>query len=343
MNVIEGTFGTLNGNTIKSYTVQNENGMEWTCIEYGCTITSIKQTNRAGIAEELVLGFDTIDEYIKHSAYFGCVVGRVGGRIEDGCFTLDGKTYHLNKNNNGNTLHGGPNGFHQQLWKSRIEQGDEQLSIIFTYTSPDGEEGFPGTLETTVKYTMTNKNELIVSYHAIADQKTTVNLTNHTYFNLSGNLKKNVLDHELTLKSDSYLELDSNFIPTGKVIHVEGTVFDFRRGNQLQKGITSDDRQIKLVGGGYDHPFILNAHHQKEIVLNERESGRKLVMETDEPCVVLYTGNSLTSDIAIRGRRSEKYLGVCLETQKAPNLLNSRVIVEANEAYISKTKYTFIH
>jgi aldose 1-epimerase len=345
MNVYESIFGSINEKDIKSYTVETDHGMEITCIEYGCIITSLQVADREGAIENIVLGFDTIEEYLNYSPYFGCVIGRSAGRIEGASFQLDGEIYTLAKNDGENNLHGGPNGFHNIIWDSSYEIRENVVHITFTHTSPDGTDGFPGNLKTTIMYSIYNSNELIISYHASSDKKTVVNLTNHTYFNLSGSLKRTVEDHELTLKSDFYLELDASYIPTGNVIPVENTVFDFRKGQKVSSGFQANDPQTKLVGGGFDHPFLLNVNNLKEITLVDKESGRKVEIETEEPCVVLYTGNSLANDFMIRGKRSEKHLGLCLETQKAPNMFNRpdfpSIIIEANKPYTTKTKYSF--
>ena len=346
MKIIEANFGSLHSKTIKSYTVKTDRGMELTCIDYGCIITSIHVPDKKGNSENIVLGFDSINDYLNHSPYFGCTIGRNAGRIKDAVFQLDGVAYSLQKNDGENNLHSGSNGFHNVIWDTTvIQKSTDEVKIIFSYTSPDGEGGFPGDLKTTVMYTINNSNQLIISYDAICDQKTLVNLTNHTYFNLSGNLKRTIVDHELTLKSDYFLELDNQFIPTCRKIPVDGTVFDFRKGRKILEGTKSEHPQTRIVGGGYDHPFLLNANHQHEILLADRESGRKIEIETDELCVILYTGNSLSPDFKIRGKQSEKHLGVCLETQKPPNMIDHpefpTLILEANQPYQTKTTYSF--
>lgn len=340
MDVIKNVFGTLHGKDIKAYTIKNDHRFELTCIEYGCVITSIKVPDRMGRIENVVLGFDSIEEYIKYSPYFGCVIGRIAGRIEGARFKLDGLLYTLAMNDGENNLHGGPHGFDQIIWDSSVKEQENEVEITFTHHSPDGHGGFPGNLKTTITYTVNQSNELIIAYHAISDRKTIVNLTNHTYFNLSGDLKRTILDHELTLNSDHFLELNSQSIPTGTAIRVDGMVFDFRQGQTVREGIRSNHQQIEIVGGGYDHPFLLNDHGQQEIIILDRVSGRKVEIETDEPCVVVYTGNSLSGDFTIRGRPSEKHLGLCLETQKPPNSMDS-FIIEANQPYITTTKYAF--
>jgi aldose 1-epimerase len=216
---------------------------------------------------------------------------------------------------------------------------DSEVKIIFSYRSPDREEGFPGNLDVSVIYAFNDQNELLITYKAVSDQKTVVNLTNHSYFNLSGNLKRTALDHELTLPSDGFLELDHALLPTGKIIPVEGTVFDFRKSRRVGEGIESGNPQTVMVGGGYDHPFLLNQNEQ--ISLFDRESGRKLEIETDAPAVVFYSGNALPDDFSIRGVQSQKHLGLCLETQKPPGMIDA-LFVEKNQVYVSKTKYRFV-
>jgi aldose 1-epimerase len=338
MELFETTFGTLDGKEVKAYTLKSAGGAELTCMEYGCMITEINVPDQYGNVENIVLGFDTLEEYVDHSPYFGCIVGRSAGRIKHAEFEIDGVPYHLSKNDGENNLHGGPNGFHQVIWDSAVEKTDSEVKIIFSYLSPNGEEGFPGNLDVNVTYTFNDQNELLITYKAVSDQKTIVNVTNHSYFNLSGNLKRTILDHELTLPSDRFLELDGALLPTGKVIPVEGTVFDFQNGRRVSEGIESGHPQTVIVGGGFDHPFLLNPEGQ--ICLVDHTSGRKLEIETEESAVVLYSGNMLPDDFSIRGVRSQKHLGLCLETQKPPGAMDS-LVVEKDQVYLSRTKYRF--
>lgn len=345
MEVIEKIFGELNGQVVKSYTIRNDGGIEFTCIDYGCIITRIMVPDKNGVKENVVLGYDTLEEYLNYSPYFGCIIGRISGRIRNARFTLDEETFTLANNENEHHLHGGNKGFHNVIWNSSVETKADEVHIVFSHISPDGEEGFPGNLKMNVMYSLNNENEIVLSYEGVSDKKTIVNLTNHSYFNLSGNLKRTILEHELTLKSDRFLALDPSLIPTGDVLSVEGTVFDFRKGQQILQGVRSQHPQTKIVGGGYDHPFLLHTNHQQEITLVDYESGRKLEIETDEPCVVLYTGNSLEKGFTIGGVPSQKHLGLCLETQIPPNIINNpdfpSAVLEANEVYATKTKYTF--
>lgn len=345
MEIIQEKFGEINGQTVTATTLVNEQGMRVTSIDYGCIITKINVSDKNGHIENVVLGFDSIEEYEKHSPYFGAVVGRFAGRISGGSFSLDGQTYQLAKNNMGNHLHGGIKGFDKMLWKSEIKTEDHESSVIYSYISPDGEEGYPGNVELQVTYSLSNNNLLSISYEAVSDKKTLLNVTNHSYFNLSGELKRDVLNHELMLKSNSFLELDKELIPTGEILSVGGTSFDFRKGRLIQDGVKSSHAQNVLAGKGYDHPFLLSENQNEEIVLRDEESGRVLSIETDQPTVVLYTGTQLSSDFEIRGVKSRKYLGLCLETQGLPDSIHHphflSNILDKAEVFRSKTKYTF--
>ncbi|WHY59644.1 aldose epimerase family protein [Cytobacillus firmus] len=342
MNITESIFGELNGHIIKSYTISNDHGMSVSCIDYGGIITGIYVPDREGNIENVILGFDTLEEYINHSPFFGAIIGRAAGRIAGSAFTLDGTVYQLKKNDGEHQLHGGTGGFHQVIWDSAAEKGLNEANIKFSYISPDGEEGYPGTLEVTVNYTLNNDNELVISYEAISDIKTIINLTNHTYFNLSGDLKRDILEHEVTIKSDHFLELDETLIPTGEFIHVENTPFDFRAGKKIKEGVKSGHPQNMLAGGGYDHPFLLNSG---EMTVVDSASGRKLAVETDRPSVVLYTANMLGSDFKIRGVQSKSHLGLCLETQCPPDSVHHEhfpsIVLEKNEVYKTKTSFKF--
>ncbi|CUB12790.1 Aldose 1-epimerase precursor [Bacillus cereus] len=345
MNVKEEIFGEVDGREVRSFTIMNDQGMKITCIDLGCTITRIDVPDKKGNLENIVLGFDCLEEYLKYSPYFGAVIGRVAGRIYPSSFNLDDVTYHLPNNEGETHLHGGPNGFHQVIWESSISQSPNEINITFTYMSPDGEGGYPGNLKVSVVYTLTNNNELVITYYGISDENTLLNVTNHTYFNLSGNLKKDILQHELTIKSDQFLELNRSLLPTSKLINVENTPFDFRSGKRIICGVKSEHPQNKIVGKGYDHPFLLGENKQQQICLVDHSNGRKMVIKTDEPCVVLYTGNMLGDHFQIRGVPCRKYLGLCLETQRPPNSIHNRefasILLEKDKEYYSKTYFSF--
>ncbi|MBS4204872.1 aldose epimerase family protein [Lederbergia citrea] len=345
MKVTKKLFGHLENAPVHAFTLATKQGTEVTCIDYGCIITKIMTPDKEGNYENIVLGYDQIEDYVNHSPYFGCVVGRVAGRIGGAAFELNEKTYSVAKNENGNHLHGGLKGFDKVIWDTSIKETEDEASVEFSYMSPDGEEGYPGNLTMKVTYTLTNDNEFTIHYEGKSDETTLLNATNHSYFNLSGDIKRDVLDHTLTLKSDKFLELNDELLPTGELINVEGTTFDFREGRKIRTGAESNDPQNQLAGGGYDHPFVLNANHNQEIVLEDQESGRKMTIETDEVAVVVYTSNQLSGDVEIYGAKPRPHLAVCLETQGFPDAVNHEDfpswVLEKDEAFSSVTKYRF--
>ncbi|KPL59261.1 aldose epimerase family protein [Rossellomorea vietnamensis] len=344
MNLAISEFGKREGKKIIAHTISNSSGMQITSINYGCIITKLIAPDRNGNLENIVLGFDTLEEYDRHSPYFGAVIGRHAGRIAGRRFTLDGITYRLAKNDEGNHLHGGLKGFDKTIWDVEIKEGKDSISLVYHFLSKDGAEGYPGSVDVKVIYTLTEKNELFFSYEAVSDKRTILNMTNHTYFNLSGNLKTTIEQHELTLKSNQFLTLNEALIPTGEAVDVEGTVFDFRTGRRIQDGIESAHPQTRLAGNGYDHPFLLEKA-EEQILLTDHESGRTLIMETNQPAVVLYTGNQLEGNVEIRGTKSQSYLGLCLETQGIPDAIHhpqfQTTVIEKGEPYKSITKLTF--
>ncbi|MFA9560073.1 aldose epimerase family protein [Evansella sp. AB-rgal1] len=345
MEITKETFGKLNGDTVYAYTLKNDKGIEIKSLNYGCIITEILVPDTKGQVENVVLGFDNIDDYVNHSPYFGAVIGRVAGRIGQASFQLNGNTYKLPVNDGDNHLHGGLKGFDKVIWDAKVMEEKNYVGVEFSYYSVDGEEGYPGNLNVKVIYTLDNNNEFKIAYEGKSDENTLLNLTNHTYFNLSGNLKTDILNHNLTMKSERFIELNDELIPTGDLINVQDTVFDFREGRIIKDGTTSSDKQNLLAGNGYDHPFVLSSNHDKEIVLEDGTSGRNLVIETTEPCVVLYTGNQMGDDFEMNGIKSKKYLGLCLETQKHPDAINQpnfpSIVLEKGKTYKSETTYSF--
>ena len=258
----EGPFGTVDGQPIQKITLRTPPGpsaIEMEVINYGGIILSLKTVDRAGGRDDIVYGFDSLAEYIEpgKSPYFGCLIGRYCNRIAKGQFTLEGKTYTLAKNNGENALHGGIKGWDKVVWKSEPFQNTTGVGVKLSYTSKDGEEGYPGTVQADVTYTLTDKGELIVDYHATTDKTTVINLTQHSYFNLAGAKANDILGHELTIPADQYTPVDATLIPTGKHAPVEGTPFDFRKSTAIGARINADDAQIK-TGLGYDHNWVLN-------------------------------------------------------------------------------------
>ncbi|MGD7009988.1 aldose epimerase family protein [Metabacillus sp. 84] len=340
MKVEKSVFGHLNNRPVYRYTMQNSSGMEVTCIEYGCAITRILVPDRNGALENVVLGCSQLEDYISKVPYFGAIVGRVGGRIRNGELPVGDETFSITKNQEGNHLHGGEKGLTHRVWSS----SQTESGVEFYCESPDGEEGFPGNLKLKVCYELTEENELILTYYGESDRDTVLNMTNHTYFNLSGSLKDSVLSHQLTLPSAHFLELNDHSLPTGRALETEGTVFDFRNGRVLADGIHSGHEQICLAGGGYDHPFLLD--EGKEMVLYEKNSGRLLRAVTDQPAVIVYTSNSMGNDIVLQeGKRAEKHMAVCLETQMPPDAVHHEtfpsIVLISGEEYRAQTKWAF--
>ena len=345
MQIKREKYGVHNDHTVYAFTMKNNNGMEITCINYGCIITEIIVPDKEGNFENVVLGYDTLEEYVNDTLYLGAVVGRVGGRIKNAQFELDNQTYTLAHNEQNNHIHGGVKGFNRVIWNAALFERDDEVGVIFNYVSPNGEEGYPGNVDIKVTYKLNNANELTITYDATTDKSTPLSMTNHSYFNLSGNLKRHILDHSLRLKSEKFLELDRDLIPTGTVLDVKDTPFDFTKERCIKTGANSNHLQNVLVGQGYDHPFLLDSKHDEEIVLKDLDNGRTLIVETDEVGVVVYSGNGLEEEGFIRGAPIRKYLGICLETQGLPDAVNHpafpSVILDKDEKYHSITKYRF--
>ncbi|HMF61052.1 MAG TPA: aldose epimerase family protein [Vicinamibacterales bacterium] len=345
--VSHAAFGkTKDGKVVDLYTMTNSHGVEVRAMTYGGIITSIRVPDRTGAMADVVLGFDTLDGYLADPPYFGAIVGRYGNRIAKGQFTLDGRTYKLATNNGPNHLHGGVRGFDKMVWTARPVESADGAGVTLTRMSPDGEEGYPGNLNTTVTYTLTDRNELIVRYQATADKATPVNLTQHTYFNLAGG--GDILGHELTLNADRYTPVDATLIPTGELAPVQGTPFDFRRRTAIGARIKQDDPQLKN-GNGYDHNWVLNRTGtglQLAARVVEPKTGRTLEVTTTEPGVQFYSGNFL--DGTIKGKGGVVYNfrnGLCLETQHFPDSPNHpsfpTTVLKPGDTYSSQTVFTF--
>ncbi|MFC0299229.1 aldose epimerase family protein [Virgibacillus soli] len=326
-------------------TLTNNNGMQVRFLNFGGIITEIIVPNRDGVLENVVLGYRQYEEYEQNPNYFGAIIGRVAGRIQDASFHLDGKRYELENNEETRHLHGGSGGFHQVMWETSPFQTNNQIGVQLSHTSPDGEGGYPGRVNVTVTYTLTNKNEFFIDYQAISDKKTILTLTNHTYFNLTGQQKETVGNHFVNMNSDQFIELNQNLLPTGKLIDVTHTPFDFRKGKRLIEGLKATHPQNITVGHGYDHYFLFNKDAEPSIIVKEDTSGRILEINTDQPGVVMYTGNGLDNQLQLREGMSKKYLGVCFETQGPPASLHQQglpsILLEANEPYKKQTRFAF--
>jgi aldose 1-epimerase len=344
------TSARFEGKPIEMATLKNSRGVEIQAINYGAIITSLKVPDRTGKLGDVVLGFDQPAGYWADPPppYFGAIVGRYGNRIAKAQFGIDGRTFKLAANNGPNNLHGGNRGFDKVLWQMATKNAAAGSSIVFTRTSPDGEEGFPGNLAVTVTYTLTEKNELIVDYRATTDKATPVNLTQHSYFNLAGEGSGDILGHELTVNADRYTPVDDTLIPTGELAPVQGTPFDFRQPTAIGARINADNAQLKF-GQGYDHNYVLNRKGtglEFAARLTDPKSGRTMEIATTEPGIQFYSGNFL--DGKIKGKGGHVYAhrtGLCLETQHYPDSPNQKAfpstILQPGKVYTSKTVMTF--
>jgi aldose 1-epimerase len=344
-------FGTLeSGQHVRAFTMTNSGGVAVRVLDYGGIIQSIRTPDRSGALADIVLGFDDVQGYVKSSPYFGALTGRYANRIAWGRFQLDGTPYTLAVNNGPNALHGGIKGFDKVIWSVEPQSDSAGVRLVLRYTSPDGEEGYPGTLRATVTYTLTNANQLVLDYEATTDKPTIINLTNHSYFNLHGEGSGTILDHVLTLDADRYTPIDSTSIPTGELPPVAGTPFDFRNPTAIGARIDQPDQQLKN-GRGYDHNFVLSRPsgatglvHAAHVV--DPSTGRTLDVETTEPGVQFYTGNFLDGSFAGKnGHVYQRRAGFCLETQHFPDSPNKpqfpSTVLRPGQTYHSRTQLTF--
>lgn len=344
------SFGKLDdGTEVTLITLKNQNGMKADIISYGATVVSLTAPDRNNKFEDIVLGYDNIEGYVNDNSYFGSIVGRYGNRIAKGQFTLDGKKYQLTINNNENHLHGGKVGFNKKNWEIvKTEENDNGVSVTFKYLSKDGEEGYPGNLVLYVTYTLTKNNELKIDYKATTDKNTILNPTHHSYFNLTGNPNNTILNHELMINASEITPVNSALIPTGKLMKVENTPFDFRKSKKIGKDINSNNEQIKL-GLGYDHNFVIDRKNNDIIKIAEvyePTTGRLMEVFSDQPGVQFYTGNFLNGSAT--GKNGIKYnyrTGFCLEAQHFPDSPNQpnfpNVILKPGEEYKQTTIYKF--
>lgn len=340
-------FGqTANGDEVDQFILSTKKGMEISVITYDGIITSWTAADKNGDYRDIALGYNTLAEYEAETPYFGALVGRFANRIAHGTFTLEGKEYSLAQNNGTNHLHGGLSGFDKAIWE--VQPLENENGIQLSYTSKDGEEGYPGNLSVTVDYVLTDDNTLKVKYQAQTDKTTVINLTQHSYFNLSGDFSKQILDHELQLNADKFLPIDSTQIPLGNYQSVVGTPFDFSAPKIIGRDIEIKNEQLEK-GNGYDHCWIINNLNNDIIKAAEvyhHESGRVMDVYTDQPGIQLYTGNFLDNTLQSKtggtyGSRS----GFCLETQHFPNAPNEpsfpTTILKPGETFTSETWFQF--
>ncbi len=345
-------FGEVDGQPVDRYTLTNASGLQVSILTYGATVQSIIVPDRDGNLANVALGFDNLEEYATISPYFGAVVGRYANRIAEGTFTLDGETYELAINNDPNTLHGGDLGFDNVVWTAEAVESADGPAVTMSYTSPDGEEGYPGTLDTSVTYTLTNNDELRLDYAATTDAPTVINLSNHTYFNLAGEGSGSIYDHELQLNAGTYTPVDETLIPTGEIAPVAGTAFDFTTTKPIGQDIRdAADPQI-AIGLGYDHNFVLDREASDDTTMiqaaqvTDPASGRVMTVSTTEPGIQFYSGNFLNGAFGgPSGRAYRQGDAFCLETQHFPDSPNEpdfpSTELRPGEQFASTTVYAF--
>lgn len=344
------SFGTTaDGHHVYLYTLKNAAGMEVKITNYGGTVESIKVKDRNGKFGDVVLGFDKLDGYTSklNTAYFGALIGRYGNRLAKGTFSLEGHTYHVPTNDGPNALHGGTVGFNKRVWDARDVSTDTEPALELHYLSPDGEQGFPGNLDVTVRYSLDSDNGLHIDYQATTNKDTVLNLTNHSYFNLTGAGSATILTHKLTIDANRFTPIDSTLIPTGQLESVAKTPFDFRKATDIGARIGAKSQQLKL-GKGYDHNFVLN--HPGDLnrlaaMVQEPKSGRVLKVYTTQPGIQFYSGNFLEGNIHGIGGIYRHRSALCLETQHFPDSPNHpsfpTTVLHPGEQFHQTTIYRF--
>ncbi len=341
-------FGVLpNGTEIFRYVMQNKNGMTVSILNYGAIIQQLIVPDKNGTGVDVMVGFDSAYAYFLDTSAQGALVGRVVNRIKGAAFSMDGTEYLLSKNRGENHLHGGFEGFGKKIWQVKPTDGDEP-AVCLTYISPDGEEGYPGTLTVNVTYTLKKSNALAIQYTATTDKKTIVNLTNHGYFNLGGTASGHVLGQVLTIDADRVLETDAALIPSGRMLAVEGKPVDFRKPKALGKDFYADDADLRQKNG-YDYCFCLNEGGVDDcrVSLYNPANGILMKLYTDQPALQLYTGNFLNCKaLPFKGNTPQMpQSGVCLEAQKMPDSVNhpnfTNVFIDKDEVYTQYTEYAF--
>ena len=341
---------TYKGLKTDLFTIKNDNGAVMQVTNYGAKIVTLFVPDKEGNFDDIVFGYEKIQEYLDGDKYFGAIVGRYANRIAAGKFTLDGVEYQLPKNEGGkNLLHGGDSGFDDAVWAGEITETPEGEAVRLTLHSPDGDQGFPGNLHVVILYTLTNENKLIVDYSAVTDKPTVINLSQHSYFNLSGHASGPILNHELVINADNFTPVDQNLIPTGEIRPVEGTAFDFRTPHLIGERIANAEEQL-ILGMGYDHNFILNKERAGELTFAASAydilSGRFMQVYTTHPAIQFYTGNFLDGSAIGKGGSAYIYRsGFCLETQYYPDSPNHpnfpSTVLRPGDEYKHRTEFRF--
>ncbi len=340
----ERIFGeTKDGAVVKEYRLQNRHGNFVTLLNYGATITSIVVGTEKGTPTDVLLGYKTIAEYEDNDGYLGAAIGRVGNRIGGAAFVMDGVRYEVASNDGHNHLHGGRKGFDKRIFSVSEDAGENGLR--FSYTSEDGEEGYPGQLRVSILYTFDDDNRLSIAYEAVGDKDTPVNLTNHAYFNLSGEADGSIREHRLQILASQFTEIDDACLSTGVIQAVEGTPFDFRKPTTIGENMQMQNIQIACAGG-FDHNFVLDGHGFRKVVrLHSDKTNISMDVWTDKPGIQFYSGNFLSGHKGKSGRPYEKWSGLCLETQYFPNALANphfpSPVLKAGQVYHFTTAYVF--
>ncbi|MCB0805605.1 MAG: galactose mutarotase [Bacteroidales bacterium] len=342
MNISTIPFGEIDGRQITLFTLANDYKMSLKITNYGGIVTSIQVPDRSGNIEDVVLGFDNLDDYCKNEPYFGAIIGRFANRIAGGTFNIENKHYKLTRNHGNIHLHGGEKGFDKVIWQANEIKQDDVVGIRLIYNSPDKEEGYPGNVDVEVTYELANSNEFRITYRATTNQPTHVNLTQHSYFNLSGDPDNDILNNYLWIDANRYTEVNSDLIPTGKFINVSGTPFDFTQSRRI-------GCRIDQIEGGYDHNFEINNSGnalKKAAIVRDSKSGRKMEVFTTQPGLQFYTANF--GDKPVRGKNNrtyKNYSGFCLEAQHFPDTPNQpafpSTLLKPGELYLHKTIYRF--
>jgi len=348
-SVVKEKFGQVDGKEIDIYTLTNEKGAQAKIINFGARVVSLTMPDRNGNFADIVTGYDSLKGYVNDNSYFGAIVGRYGNRIGKAKFSLDGKEYQLTVNDGVNHLHGGKIGFFKAVWNAEPVESEAGPALKLSLVSPDGDEGYPGTVNVSVTYTLTNDNELKLDYEGTTDKPTILNPTHHSYFNLSGDFNKTILDEELVIDADSFTPVDNTLIPTGEIATVKNTPMDFRKPVAIGARINDDYQQLKY-GRGYDHNWVLNNYKpgvvRKVASVYDATSGRFMEVLTDQPGLQFYSGNFLNGMVKGKGGVAYKHRGaLCLEAQHYPDSPNKpnfpSVTLNPGEVYKQTTIYKF--
>lgn len=344
MDINENIVGKFQNRNVKSYELINDYGFRIKVLNFGGVITDIIAPDRNGVYENVILRYKDISTYEKNPSYLGAIVGRTAGRICDGRVDIDGRTIELNRNYGLHQGHGGNIGFSKRFWNVDKVENKDKVSVRLTYLSPDGEENYPGNLWAEIEYEVNNAGELIIRYRGKSDKDTLVNMTNHSYFNLSGNAREDILKHNLRINADYICELDKTQVPTGNLLEVTGTPFDFRLPKEIGKDIECDHDQIN-IGSGYDHPWILKKSCGVKVHLYHEASGRTMDVCTDQKAAVIYTMNFPDDELLNTGKMARRRDGICFETQSPPigrnNTFLKDSILKKNQLYKRETIFRF--